>query len=76
METETDAAGEPSSSSGRGKRSRASSLSVVPLDAFQIILERIYGLREVQNEHNDRLATFQDQMTTLSAKIDNFTTQQ
>ena len=76
METEIEVAGQISSSRGRGKRSRASSLSVVPLDAFQIILERIYGLREVQNEHNDRLATFQDQMTTLSAKIDNFTTQQ
>ena len=34
MDTEIEAAGEPSSSSGRGKRSRASSLLVVPSDAF------------------------------------------
>ena len=34
MDIETEAAGEPSSSSGRGKRSRASSLLVVPSDAF------------------------------------------
>ena len=47
METETDAAGEPSSSRGRGKRSRASSSSIVPLDAFQIILERIDVLKDV-----------------------------
>ena len=44
METETKATGELSSSRGRGKRSRASSSSAVPLDAFQIILERIDGL--------------------------------
>ena len=35
METETEAIGEPSSSRGRGKRSIASSSSVVPPDAFQ-----------------------------------------
>ena len=34
MDTKIEAAGEPSSSSGRGKRSRASSLLVVPSDAF------------------------------------------
>ena len=34
MDIETEAAGEPSSSKGRGKRSRASSLSVIPPDAF------------------------------------------
>ena len=44
METETEAAGEPSSLRGRSKRSRASSLSNVPPDTFQIILERIDGL--------------------------------
>ena len=60
METETDAAREPSSSRGQGKRSKASSLSVVPPDAFQIILERIDGLRDVQNEHIDRMAAIQD----------------
>ena len=47
METETEAAREPSSSRGQGKRSKASSLSAVPPDAFQIILERIDGLRDV-----------------------------
>ena len=60
METETEAAGNTSSLRGRDKRSRASSSSAIPPDAFQIILERIDGLREVQNEHNDRLATLQD----------------
>ena len=56
METETKAAGQPSSSRGCGKRSRASSSLDVPPDAFQIILERIDGLRDVQNEQFDRLA--------------------
>ena len=76
MDTETEAAGEPSSSRGRGKRSRASSSSVVPLDAFQIIQERIDRLRDVQNEQSDRLVALQDQMNILSAKFDNFSTQQ
>ena len=76
METETKAEGQPSSSRGRGKRSRDSSSSVVPLDALQIILERIDGLRDVQNEQSDMLATIQEQMNLLSAKFDNFTTQQ
>ena len=56
METEIEAAGQTLSSRGRGKRSRASSLSTLPPEAFQITLERIDGLRKVQNEHNDRLA--------------------
>ena len=47
MDTEIEAAGEPSSSRGRGKRSKASSSSVVPSNAFQIILERIDELRDV-----------------------------
>ena len=34
MDTETEAAGEPSSSRGRGKRSKASSSLAVPSDAF------------------------------------------
>ena len=55
METKTESAGEPSSSRGRGKRSRASSSLVVPPNAFQIILERIDGLRDVQNEQSDKL---------------------
>ena len=47
IETETEAAREPSRSRGQGKRRKASSLSAVPPDAFQIILERIDGLRDV-----------------------------
>ena len=50
METKTEAEGQPSSSRGRGKRSKASSSSAVPLDAFQIIPERINRLRDVQNQ--------------------------
>ena len=76
MDTKTEAAGEPSSSRGRGKRSRASSSSVVPLDAFQIIPERIDGLRDVQNEQSDKLATLEDQMNIFSVKFDSFSTQQ
>ena len=47
MDTETEVAGEPLSSRGHGKRSRASSSSAVPSNAFQIILERIDGLKDV-----------------------------
>ena len=43
MEIETEAAGQPSSSRGHGKRSRASSSPLVPSDAFQIILEGLMG---------------------------------
>ena len=75
METETKATGELSSSRGRGKRSRASSSSSVPLNAFQIILERIDGLRDIQNEHTDRMAAIQDQLNILLAKFDTINTQ-
>ena len=44
MEIETEVKEQPLSSRGRGKRSRASSSFALPLDAFQIILERINGL--------------------------------
>ena len=57
METETEVEGQPSSSRGHDKRGRASSLSIVPSDAFKIILKRIDGLRDVQNEKSNRLAT-------------------
>ena len=76
MKTETEATGEPSSSRGRGKRSRASSSPAVPPDAFQIILERIDGLRDIQTEQSDRLAALQDQMNIFSAKFNSFSTQQ
>ena len=60
MEAKTEVARQPSSSRGRGKRSKASSSPTVPSYAFQIILERIDGLRDVQNEQYDKLATLQD----------------
>ena len=75
MDIETEAAGAPLSSRGRGKRSKASSSLAEPPDAFQIILGRIEGLRDVQNEQSDRLAALQDQMNILSAKFDSFSTQ-
>ena len=76
VDTETEAKGQPSSSQrggGRG-RSKASS-SAVPPNAFQIILKRIDSLREVQNEHSDRLTTIQDQINLLTAKFDSFLNQ-
>ena len=54
---------------------RASSLSAVTSNAFQIILERIYRLRDIQNEQSDRPAALRDEMNILSAKFDSFTTQ-
>ena len=56
MDIETEAAGEPLRSRGCRKRNRASSSSAIPSNAFQIILERINGLRDVHNEQSDRLA--------------------
>ena len=76
METETVFVGQTSTLRSRGKRSRALTSLEVPPDAFQIILERIDGLKEVQNEHTDRMATFQDQLNILSATFDSFCTQQ
>ena len=57
--TQTKAEGQqptPRRGGGRG-RSGASSSSSMPSNAFQIILERINGLRDVQTEHSNRLAT-------------------
>ena len=50
METEAKAPGQASISTPRrrGKRTRASTSSDIPSDAFQIILDRLDGLREVQ----------------------------
>ena len=70
METEAKATGQTSTSRSRGKRSRASTSSNVPPDAYQIILERIDRLREVQNEHTDRVTAIQDQLKILSTKFD------
>ena len=44
MDIETEAEGQPSRSRCHGKRSRASSSSTIPPDAFLIILKRIDGL--------------------------------
>ena len=76
MEIETVTIGQTSTPGSRGKRSRASTSSEVPPNAFQIILERIDGLREVQNEHTDRMVAIQDQLDILSAKFNSFSTQQ
>ena len=74
---ETEAEGQqppPRKSGGRG-RSGASSSSSVPPNAFQIILEMIDGLRDVQTEHSNSLVAIQDQINLLSAKFDSFTHQ-
>ena len=55
MDIEVEVAGQSSISRSRAKRNRASTLSAAPPDAFQIILERIDGLREVQNQHTERM---------------------
>ena len=55
MDTKAEAAGQSSTSRSRAKRNRASTSSTTPPDAFQIILERIDGLREVQNQHTERM---------------------
>ena len=58
METEAEAAGQTSTSTPRrkGKRTRASTSSNIPPNAFQVILERLDGLREVQTEQFERMA--------------------
>lgn len=77
METKAEAAGQASTSTPRrsGKRTRASTSSDTPPDAFQIILERLDRIRGVQTEHSERIAAMQDQIDILSAKFDSFTTQ-
>ena len=76
MDTKTEVEGQPSSSRSHGKRSWASSSFVVPPNAFQIIIKRSDGLRDIQNEQSDKLVAIQEQMNLLSAKFDSFTTQQ
>ena len=70
MDTKAEAVGQTSTSRSRAKRNRASTSSTAPLDAFQIILERIDGLREVQNQHTERMTAMQDQLGVLSAMFD------
>ena len=76
MEIEAEAVGQTSTSTlgRRGKRTRASTSSDIPPDAFQIILERLNGLREVQTEQSERMAAMQDQLDVLSAEFDSITT--
>ena len=76
METEAEAAGPASTLTPRrrGKRTTASTSSDIPADAFQIILERLDGLREVQTEQSERMAVMQDQLDVLSEKFDSITT--
>ena len=76
METKAEVAGQTSTSRSRAKRNRASTSLDVPPDAFQIILERIDGLREVQNQHTERMTAMQDQLDVLSAKFDSIYTNQ
>ena len=76
MDIEAEAAGQSSTSRSRAKRNRAFTSSATPLGAFQIILERIDGLREVQNQHTERMTAMQDQLDVLSAKFDNIYTNQ
>ena len=74
MDTEAKAIGQSSTSRSRAKRNRASTSSAAPPDAFQIILERIGGLREVQNQHTKRITAMQDQLDVLLAKFDSIYT--
>ena len=76
MDTEAKAIGQSSTSRSRAKRNRASRSSAAPPDAFQIILERIDGLREVQNQRTERMTAMQDQLDVLSAKFDSIYTNQ
>ena len=76
MDTEAEAAGQSSTSKSRAKRNKASTSSAAPPDAFQIILERIDGHREVQNQHTERMIAMQDQLDVLSAKFDSIYTNQ
>ena len=59
MDTEAEAAGQSPTSRSRAKRNWAFTSSATPPDAFQIILERIDGLKEVQNQHTERMTAMQ-----------------
>ena len=76
MDTEVEAAGQTSISRSKAKRNMASTSSAAPPDAFQIILERIDGLKKVQNQHTERMTAMQDQLDVLSAKFDSIYTNQ
>ena len=74
MDIEAEAIGQSFTSKSSAKRNRASTSLAACLDAFQIILERIDGLREVQNQRTERMTAMQDQLDVLSAKFDNIYT--
>ena len=74
MDIEAEVAGQSSTSRSRVKRNRASTSSTAPPDSFQIILERIDGLREVQNQHTERMIAMQDKLNVLLAKFDSIYT--
>ena len=74
MDTKAEAAGQSSTPRSRAKRNRASTSTAAPPDAFQVNLERLDGLRDVQTVQSERMAAMQDQLDILSAKLDNFTT--
>ena len=74
MDTEAEAAGQLSTPKSRAKRNRASTSTTTPQDAFQVILERLDGLRDVQTVQSERMVAMQDQLDILSAKLDSFTT--
>ena len=74
MDIEEEAAGQSSTSRSRAKTNMASTSSTTPPYAFQIILERIDGLREVQNQHTKRITAMQDQLDVLLAKFDSIYT--
>ena len=76
MDTKAEAAGQSSTSRSRAKRNRASTSSTTPPDAFQIILDKIDGLREVQNQHTERMTAMQDQLDVLLARFDSIYTNQ
>ena len=76
MDTEVEAVGQSSTSRSKEKRNGASTSSAAPPDTFQIILERIDDLREVQNQHTERITAMQDQLDVLLAKFDSIYTDQ
>ena len=76
MDTEAEAAKLSSTSRSKVKRISASASSATPPDAFQIILDRIDGLKEVQDQHTERMTAMQDQLDVLSAKFDSIYTNQ
>ena len=60
MDTEAETPRQSSTSRSRAKKIRASTSLATPPDAFQIILDSIDGLREVQNQHIERMTAMQD----------------